>query len=171
MPRYIAFLRGVSPTNARMLDLKHSFEDAGFTEVKTIRSSGNIVFKAHTNSETMLAYQVEIALENRLGRTFYTIVRPLSYLHHLVVVDPYAAFDLPANARRIVTFIGESHPANLALPMDAGDGLILTRYGRDVLSAYIPGLSSSKVMMLIEKTFGTQLTTRTWETVRKCAAA
>jgi hypothetical protein len=26
-------------------------------------------------------------------------------------------------------------------------------------------------MTLIEKTFGTDVTTRTWETVRKCAAA
>ncbi|MGC4085554.1 MAG: DUF1697 domain-containing protein [Vicinamibacterales bacterium] len=42
MPRYVAFLRGVSPTNASMPDLKRAFERAGFTDVKTILSSGNV---------------------------------------------------------------------------------------------------------------------------------
>ena len=44
MPRYAAFLRGVGPMNLRMPDLKRSLESAGFTEVKTLLSSGNAVF-------------------------------------------------------------------------------------------------------------------------------
>ena len=31
MPRYVAFLRGVSPMNAKMPELKAAFEAAGFT--------------------------------------------------------------------------------------------------------------------------------------------
>ena len=46
MPRYAAFLRGVSPTNAKMPDLKRAFESAGFTEVRTFLSSGNLTFTA-----------------------------------------------------------------------------------------------------------------------------
>ena len=46
MPRYAAFLRGVSPMNAKMPDLKAAFEAAGFTDVKTLLSSGNLVFTA-----------------------------------------------------------------------------------------------------------------------------
>ena len=34
MPRYVAFLRGVSPMNARMADLRRCFEVAGFGNVK-----------------------------------------------------------------------------------------------------------------------------------------
>lgn len=45
MPRYAAFLRGVSPMNAKMPELKKAFEAAGFLEVKTVLSSGNVVFK------------------------------------------------------------------------------------------------------------------------------
>ena len=40
-----------------------------------------------------------------------------------------------------------------------------------VFSAYVPGPRGPVFMTLIEKTFGTALTTRTWDTVRKCAAA
>ncbi len=171
MPRYVAFLRGVSPTNARMVELKHAFEDAGYADVKTIRSSGNILFSAPSSLESVLAHQAEITMQARLGRTFYTIVRPLGYLRHLVKVDPYTAFDLPANARRIVSFIGEPQSVELSLPIDTGDGLILARYGTDVLSVYTPNLRSSKVLVMIEKIFGTQVTTRTWQTVKRCAAA
>ena len=46
MPRYVAFLRGVSPMNAKMAELKRCFEHAGFEEVKTVLSSGNVVFTA-----------------------------------------------------------------------------------------------------------------------------
>ena len=44
MPRYVAFLRGVSPMNAKMPELARCFEGSGFTEVKTVLSSGNLVF-------------------------------------------------------------------------------------------------------------------------------
>jgi len=54
MPRYAAFLRGVMPVNAKMPDLKKAFETAGFTEVKTILASGNVVFSARSASETSL---------------------------------------------------------------------------------------------------------------------
>jgi len=42
--RYAAFLRGVMPTNRKMPELKRCFEVAGFTEVKTVLASGNVVF-------------------------------------------------------------------------------------------------------------------------------
>ncbi len=40
MTRYVAFLRGISPMNLKMPELKRCFESAGFTEVKTLLSSG-----------------------------------------------------------------------------------------------------------------------------------
>ncbi len=46
MPRHVAFLRGVSPTNARMPDVQRCFEAAGFTAVRTILASGNVAFDA-----------------------------------------------------------------------------------------------------------------------------
>jgi len=54
MPRYVAFLRGVSPSNARMADLKRAFEIAGFSEVRTLLSSGNVVFDAPSGTARAL---------------------------------------------------------------------------------------------------------------------
>jgi uncharacterized protein (DUF1697 family) len=48
--RYVAFLRGVTPQNAGMADLKRCFESAGFGEVRTVLASGNVVFSSGLTS-------------------------------------------------------------------------------------------------------------------------
>jgi uncharacterized protein (DUF1697 family) len=105
MPRYVAFLRGVSPTNARMPELERCFELAGFTNVKTVLASGNVVFDATQRSEATIERKAEQAMASQLART------------------------------------------------------------------YVPGDRGPVFMTLIEDAFGKDVTTRTWETVRKCAAA
>lgn len=171
MPGYVAFLRGVMPMNAKMAELRRCFEDAGFTGVRTVLSSGNVVFGARSGSEVALARQAEAAMEKRLGRTFYTIVRPVSMLRALIDSDPYAGCGLPASAKRIVTFLREPHRARLSLPFESGGLHIVAATEREVLSAYLPNPRGPVFMSIIEKTFGVNVTTRTWDTVRKCAAA
>lgn len=171
MPRYVAFLRGVSPMNAKMAELKRCFEGAGFTDVKTVLSSGNVVFGARSKSEIALAREVEAAMTKQLGRTFYTIVRPTNVLRELVEADPYAAFRLSAKAKRVVTFLSELHKAKLSLPFETDGVRILAMNGREIFTAYVPNPRGPIFMTLIEKTFGASVTTRTWDTVKKCAAA
>jgi uncharacterized protein (DUF1697 family) len=171
MPRYVAFLRGVSPMNAKMAELKRSFEGAGFTDVRTVLSSGNVVFNARAKSEIAITRQAEAAMAKHLGRTFYTIVRAASALRDLIEADPYAAFDLPADAKRVVTFLREPYKMQLSPPIEIDGARILAVTGREVLSAYVPNPRGPVFMTLIEKTFGTNVTTRTWDTVKKCAAA
>jgi uncharacterized protein (DUF1697 family) len=157
--------------NARMAELKRCFEGAGFTDVKTVLSSGNVVFDTRARSETALAHYVEAAMAKQLGRAFYTIVRPASFLRELIQADPYAAFRLPEKAKRVVTFLREPHKAKLSLPLEADCVRILVLKGREVFTAYVPNPRGPAFMALIEKTFGVNVTTRTWDTVKKCAAA
>jgi len=171
MTRYVAFLRGVSPMNAKMADLKRCFEAAGFTEVKTVLSSGNVVFSARAAAASTLEHKAEAAMAKEMGRTFQTIVRPVRALHELLEADPYAAFRLPANAKRVVTFLREAHTAELSLPLEVDGARIVAMNGREVFTAYVPSPRGPVFMTLIEKTFGTDVTTRTWETISKCAAA
>src|SRR5436309_3575009 len=59
MARYLAFLRGVNPMNAKTADLKRYFESAGFTEAKTVLSSGNLVFGASSSSEAVMGERLD----------------------------------------------------------------------------------------------------------------
>lgn len=171
MPRYVAFLRGVSPLNAKMPELKRSFEAAGFTNVKTVLSSGNVVFDARSASESSLERKAEIAMQDSLGRAFYTIVRPVNVLQSLLETDPYAAFSLPPNAKRVVSFLRDPSTAKLTLPIKFDGAQILNVAGREVFTAYVPSDKGPVFMKLIETTFGREITTRTWETIKKCVAA
>ena len=171
MPRYVAFLRGVSPMNAKMPELKRCFEEAGFGDVKTLLSSGNVVFDARTASELALARRIEAAMTKQLGRTFYTIVRSANTLRERIAADPYAAFRVPANAKRVVTFLREPLAAPSALPAESEGVRILAVDGADIFTVYVPQPGNPAFMRLIEKTFGANVTTRTWDTVKKCAAA
>lgn len=169
MPRYAAFLRGVMPMNAKMPELKGAFEAAGFTDVKTVLSSGNVVFTANRNSEAALQRKAEAAMLKRLGRRFLTIVRPIGALREMLTSDPYQTFHLAPGSKRIVTFLLDEPSSPVMLPVELHDARILSMKGREVFSVYVPDPRGPDFMTLIEKTFGKEVTTRTWDTVAKVA--
>jgi uncharacterized protein (DUF1697 family) len=171
MPRYVAFLRGVSPMNLKMPQLKACCEQAGFANVRTLLSSGNVVFDTKSTSDQAVVRKAEAAMQAHLGRTFYTIVRRADELQAMLDADPYAKFKLPANAKRVVTFLREAPTATLKLPLELEGARILAVAGREIFTAYVPQANNPVFMTLIERTFGKNVTTRTWETVSKCAAA
>jgi uncharacterized protein (DUF1697 family) len=171
MPRYVAFLRGVSPTNARMPELERCFELAGFTNVKTVLASGNVVFDATQRSEATIERKAEQAMASQLARTFYPIVRPVAVLEQLLADDPFGRHRIPPGAKRVVTFMRDAREPKVKLPHAADGASVLCQVGREVFTAYVPGDRGPVFMTLIEDAFGKDVTTRTWETVRKCAAA
>jgi uncharacterized protein (DUF1697 family) len=127
--------------------------------------------RSGTASERALERKVEAAMAKELDRTFFTIVRRVDALKRLVEADPYAGFRLPRNAKRVVTFLRERHGGKLRLPLAADGARILALKHGEAFTAYVPGPRGPAFMRLIEKTFGTKVTTRTWDTVRKCVAA
>ena len=169
MARYVAFLRAVSPMNAKMPELKKCFEAAGFTDVKTLLSSGNVIFNSRAASEAALERKAEAAMKKKLGRAFYTIVRSTDALQKMLDADPFSRFRLARDAKRVVTFVRRPHPAKLKLPIELHGARILAMRGGEIFTAYVPSDRGPVFMTLIDKTFGKNVTTRTWETVGKCA--
>jgi len=157
--------------NAKMPELKQAFESAGFTDVKTVLSSGNVAFNARAASEVALQRRAEAAMLDRLGQAFLTIVRPFDTLHDMLGSDPYRSFRLDAAAKRIVTFLRDKPTSRLKLPIERDGARILLVKGREVFSAYMPTPKGPVFMTLLEKAFGKDVTTRTWDTVGKVARA
>ncbi len=155
--------------NAKMPELKKCFEAAGFHDVKTVLSSGNVVFSAPAASEAALAKQAEAAMTKRLGRSFPVIVRSLDALRKILASDPFTAFRLPRGSKRVVTFLKHAPKAKLSLPIEVERARILRMKGSEVFTAYVRSPRGAVFMVLIEKTFGKEITTRTWETIQKVA--
>lgn len=151
-----------------MADLQAAFEAAGFTEVRTVLSSGNVLFGAPARAEATLAARVDAALREGLGRSFFTLLRPVDELRALVEEDPWARLEVPAGAKRVVTFLAA--PPASRRPPPGRDGVTVHQVReREVLTSYLPGPKGPVFMTLLEAAFGTLVTTRTWDTVGKLA--
>ncbi|MDN5941899.1 MAG: DUF1697 domain-containing protein [Nitrospira sp.] len=157
--------------NAKMADLKACFEKMGFTDVRTVLSSGNVVFTGVKKQESNLAKIIESGMERYLRRSFPVIVRTTDHLLALLKTDLYSDFRVSPKAKRVVTFLSQPHKENLLLPIELYGVKILAMKGAEVFTAYVPHERGPIFMTLIEKTLGKNVTTRTWDTIKKCAAA
>jgi uncharacterized protein (DUF1697 family) len=155
MTSYAAFLRGVSPMNAKMPELARAYEKAGFEAVATIASSGNVVFRA---KGTLSAIEKRAAAATKFG----TFIRPIAELEALLASDPWTKLRVPHEAKRLVTFLRE-RPTPPKLPLTHGNFTIYAAQGREVLSAYIREPGNATFMTILERTFGKDVTSRTWD--------
>ena len=157
------------PTNAKMPQLKAAFEAAGFTDVKTLLASGNVVFSARAAPVASLERKAERAMHEQLGQAFLTIVRPVDDLRKILASDPYKGFRLAPESKRIITFLRDRPAKTLKLPIEFEGARILAMQAGAIFSVYVPNPKGPVFMNLIEKTFGKEVTTRTWDTGSKAA--
>jgi uncharacterized protein (DUF1697 family) len=152
-----------------MPELKRAFELAGFSDVKTVLSSGNVVFNAKPAAEEALARKAEAAMKKQLGASFYTQVRSVEYLQGLLASDPYAGFKLKPGSKRVITFLSAPPKPQPKLPLELDGARILNLIGSEAFTAYVPSPKGPVFMTLLQKTLGKDITTRTWDTVSKLA--
>ena len=106
-----------------------------------------------------------------LGRTFTTTLRSIDELEALLSADPFKDFRFFPQSKRVVTFLHAKPKVRLKLPIELDGARILCVKGTEIFSAYVRSPKGPVFMNLIEKTFGKDLTTRTWDTVGKVVKA
>ena len=157
--------------NLKMPVLQAALEEDGFTDVKTLLSSGNVVFSGRRMSDAAIEKKVVATIEKNVKKTFGVIIRSIDELQALIDADPYHAFRVPKGAKRVVTFLRAAPTKKLELPPERDGARIWTVRGRDALSSYVQNDKGPVFMAVIEKTFGKDVTTRTWDTVLKVVKA
>ena len=81
--KYVGLLRGINVggnTKVPMEELRHVCEGLGFTSVKTILNSGNVVFETHQTKEDIVQKELEQALEKQFNFPIRVLVRPFNAL-------------------------------------------------------------------------------------------
>ncbi|MCC6245675.1 MAG: DUF1697 domain-containing protein [Gemmatimonadaceae bacterium] len=171
MSRYVAFLRGVSPQNLSMAALRQCLEATGYAEVRTVLSSGNVAFSTRTTSVAALERRVAADIAHGVGRSFGLTIRSVDELTRLVHADPFQAFAVPPTAKRVITFLHHPVEPSAPLPVERDGVHIFAAVEREVFTAYLPHPKGPVFMTMLERLFGKDITTRTLDTVKKCAAA
>jgi uncharacterized protein (DUF1697 family) len=176
MTRYVALLRGIAPTNPNMRNdkLRGVFEKLRFENVKTVISSGNVIFESPSRSIRKLEERIENALPEQLGFRSTTIIRSQGQLQKLVDKNPFQGMGHSQKSSLNVTFLKKKRKIDLKFPyhVDNRDYTLLGMYDAAICS--VIDLTSAKtpdLMIWLEKRFGKEITTRTWKTVERILKA
>jgi uncharacterized protein (DUF1697 family) len=176
MTKYVALLRGIAPLNPNMRNdkLRGVFENLEFENVKTVISSGNVIFESPSRSVKKLEQTIESALPEQLGFTSTTIIRSQGQIQKLVDQDPFRGMEHSQKSSLNVTFLKQKRRPSIKLPhkVEDRDYELLGMYDGAICS--VIDLTSAKtpdLMVWLEKKFGKEITTRTWKTVERILKA
>ncbi len=167
MSKYVAFLRGIGPTNPNMRNdnLCEALQSLGFNNVQAVTSTGNILFESPRTDAAAIEAEIEAAWPQKLGFLSTTIVRSLDELRTLRSNDPFKGYTHSKQTSLIVTFL-KNEPAPDAKLTPATGYRIPAIFPREVCG--IVDTTTTKTpdyMRNAEKLYGKHITTRTWNTV------
>lgn len=170
-----ALLRGIGPGNPNMRNekLRAVFEHLGFTEVDSVLSSGNIVFGTDTDASVHeQEQQIQSALQSELGIQGGTILRDQNELEALAAKQPFDGIVHSKETYLTVTFLKEPpDPFLEPFPDTVPEKVRIQGYdaeARAILAVVdTTGVRTPDYMRWLEREFGKEITTRTWNTVGK----
>lgn len=174
--KWAAMLRGINlgKRQLRSAELKALIEGMGFTEVKTILASGNVVFEAGDTKPEQLERDLHAALEKTTGLKSEVFVRNRAELAAMAAANPYPEVARDRPSQLLVTFHRDPvDPAPLTRVAESYDGPErLAIVGRELFIDFPEGQGRSKLEPVMRKAkFPVVATGRNWNTVLKLLAA
>ncbi|MDC7994914.1 DUF1697 domain-containing protein [Altibacter sp. HG106] len=170
MHRSVLFLRGINVGGHHkvpMADLRTELITLGGEQVATVLNSGNVLVAMPKKLD-------EQTLSNHLktvfGFSIPTMIRPFEAIKQHYEQDPFREVVLTKQIRRYITFQKEFRQPNITLPWKSEDGSfrILQQKASDVFSVLdLSRASTPKAMDVLEQFYGTEVTTRNWNTIEK----
>lgn len=171
--RHVALLRGINVGAAKrvaMADLRALMEALGYTGVRTLLNSGNVVFNS-SRTPTSDATRIEKGIEAELGVSSRVTVLTGAEVSGIVSKNPLD--DVATNPSRLMIAV-------LTDPADRTKLTPLTRedwspeslaLGKRVAWCWCPdGVIDSALFKAISRALSDRVTTRNWATIQKIHA-
>lgn len=173
---YVALLRGITPGNPNMRNekLRGVFEELGFTNVRSLISSGNIIFESASDNTVSLEDQIEKAINEKLGFKSTTIIRSKDQLQKLLDNDPFNGTEHTPTTQLNVTFLKNDSSLDFQLPYKVPGKvyMVLAKVDDAICTSFsITDGKTPDLMVWLEKRFTKEITTRTWKTVQRIVKA
>lgn len=172
--RYIALIRGVNVGRAKrvaMVDLRLLMDKLGYSDVRTLLNSGNIVFTAPRDVRGDGAERIEEAMAKQLGVSVRVTVLTAAEIALIVRENPLG--DVATNSSRLLVAV-------LRNPMDRKKLEPLTKMdwghealgvGRRVAYLWCPNsIIDSPLARTVNRALGDGVTARNWATILKLQA-
>jgi len=176
MTIYISLLRGINVggnKKIKMADLRNLYETLGFTDVKSLLQSGNVVFKSDETDQAELAAKIEGAIEQTFGFHSQIFILTVDNLKAIVSGHPFSEQQLE-EPKKIMVFFLERIPreSEIASLREAHTGPEEMTFKGQVMYAFYPnGMGRSKLdNALIDRKLKISATARNWNTTNKLLA-
>jgi uncharacterized protein (DUF1697 family) len=172
---HVALLRAVNVGGhvLPMARLRDFVDAVGFSDVKTLLQSGNVVFRGAKGSTGAVEQLLESEARKRLRLDTAFMVRTAAEWESIVSRNPFRAEARTDPSHLLVLFTKDPVDAERMAALEAA---IVGRErvkgdGRSVYIVYPDGIGRSRLTgALIEKKLGTRGTARNWNTVLKLQA-
>lgn len=171
---YAVFLRGINVGGNKkvpMAQLKATLEQMGFTGVKTLLASGNVILTSKEENIMSLTKHIALALETEFGFPIPVLIRKMSRLEEIAKTKPFKDIAVTKDIRLYVTFLSETPKSKLKIPYVSEDkSFRILRLDDDAIYSVLDlskGIGTVDAMAIIEKEFGKLVTTRNWNTIEK----
>lgn len=168
---YVALIRGINVGRAKriaMAELRKFFKELGYSGIRTVLNSGNVLFAARKASQKELAIRLEMALDKRFGIAARVVVVGAS--DFIAVVNENPLLDVSDNPSRlqVAFFTDPSFMGNL-------QGLTQRNWSPEAIAlghhaAYLwcpSGVLKSELLKNVGRLTGDKVTMRNWSTVMK----
>lgn len=172
--RHIAFFRGINVGKAKriaMADLRALFESEGFTDVKTILNSGNVVFTI-SGAARGIDQRIQESVERELGVASTTLV--LSAKHLRIVLDENPLEGIATDDSRLLVALFP-RPAQRKLLVELESGTWSPgAFALGSRAAYVwcpDGVLKSELSTRVQKLLKNEVTARNWRTLQRIEAA
>lgn len=171
---HVALLRGINVGKAKrvpMAELKALVESLGYTDVKTLLNSGNVVFRGPKGKAAEAAKRIEAALPGAFG--FEAKLTVLDAAQWAELLADNVLLDQMSDPSRFVVAVWRNATARAAVEklaaQDWSPDLFATGRHAGYLSC-TEGILASKAAMALDKALRDEVTSRNWATVLKIGA-
>lgn len=173
MTMYAALLRGINvggKKSVEMAALRELAAGLGLADPRTLLRTGNLIFRAERREPRELESALEAEARKRLGLETDFLVRTAKALASVVAANPFPSEARSDPSHLLVLFAKRSPAAAALAALGAAikDREVARAAAGHVYVYYPDGIGRSRLTPgLIDKSLGTRVTARNWNTVVK----
>lgn len=172
MTKYVALIRGIGPgdpqkTNAKLCS---ALEAMGFSNPRSVISSGNIIFESDQTDTRQLETTIEAGWPELLGFQATTLVRSEQQLQHIIDADPFDGVSHSNSSYLLVTFFKHPTAPEFDIPFQPPNKPYKVVNYMDASLFTITDntvVKTTDLMTWLEKQFGKEITSRTPVTIQR----
>jgi uncharacterized protein (DUF1697 family) len=171
---HVALLRGVNVGTAKrvaMADLRALVEGLGYTDVKTLLNSGNVVFSVPKGSRAAPGPNIQQALADQLGLSSRVTVLDRAGLATVLAENPLGAVADNPSRLLVAVLADPADRARVAALAERDWAPEVLAVGSRAAYLWLPeGIIDSRVAKALDRELRDAQTSRNWSTMLKLQA-